>query len=92
MKSCIRSQASCRSKQKPYAFMSVGRIFSSEVPRGDFSKIFLGGTKGGEICLFPLETKKTTLFYEILKIQWGPKAPPALPTPMIALVDLNRKQ
>jgi len=72
--------------------MSVGRIFSSEVPRGDFSKIFLGGTKGGEICLFPLETKKTTLFYEILKIQWGPKAPPALPTPMIALVDLNRKQ
>jgi len=38
-------------------------------PLGHFSKIFLGGGKYGEICFFPLETKKTTFFGEIFKIQ-----------------------
>jgi len=41
--------------------MGVGRIFS----RGAleyFSKNFLWVAKSGEICFFPLETKKTTLF------------------------------
>jgi len=31
-------------------------------PREDFSKIFLREAKIGEICFFPLETKKTTIF------------------------------
>ena len=29
---------------------------------GDFSKIFPGGAGNGEICFFPLKTKKTTFF------------------------------
>jgi len=53
-------------------------------PLGDFSKIFLGGAKSGKICFFLLETKKTTFFADIFKIQ-GSKAPlPPLPTPMHA--------
>jgi len=43
---------------------------------GIFTKIFLGGAKSGEICFFPLETKKTTFFAENFKIQ--------LLTPMFA--------
>ena len=39
--------------------MGVERTFSKGA-LGDFSKIFLGGVKSGEICFFPLETKKTT--------------------------------
>jgi len=50
---------------------------------GDFSKIILGVAKTGKILFFPLETKKTTFFAEIFKIQ-GVKAPlPPLPTPMM---------
>jgi len=53
-------------------------------PLGFFSKIFLGGAKSGNICFFPLETKKTTFFAKIFKIQGGKdlSAPPPLPTPM----------
>jgi len=47
-------------------------------PLGDLSKIFLGGGKSGEICFFLLETKKTTFFAELFKIQ-GTKAPPVPP-------------
>ena len=36
--------------------MGVGRVFSREGPLGDFSKIFLGGAKSGEIWFLPLET------------------------------------
>ena len=50
-------------------FMDVVRIFSKGGSPGNFPKIFLGGTKIGEICFFPLETKKTTLFNHIFKIQ-----------------------
>jgi len=50
--------------------MGVGRIFSREA-HGDFSKIFPGVAKSGEICFFPLETKKTTFFAEIFQIQEG---------------------
>jgi len=50
-------------------FMDVVRIFSKGGSPGNFPKIFLGGTKIGEICFFPLETKKTTLFSYIFKIQ-----------------------
>jgi len=53
-------------------------------PLGDFSKIFLG-VKSGEICFFPLETKKTTFFGKVFKIQGGQGLPalPHLPTPML---------
>ena len=50
-------------------FMRVGRIFSKGGPRGDFFEIFLRGAKSGEICFYPLETKKTTFFGEIFKIK-----------------------
>jgi len=36
---------------------------------GDFSKIFSGGGKSDEICVFALEIKKTTFFAKIFKIQ-----------------------
>jgi len=52
---------------------------------GDFSNIFLGGTKSGEISVFPHETKKQRFFAEIFKIYEGAKAPLSpLPTPMSA--------
>jgi len=41
--------------------MGVGRIPGGGAP-GDFSKIFPGGAKIGEICFFSLKTKKTTFF------------------------------
>jgi len=41
-------------------------------------KFFQGGAKSGEICFFLLETKKTTFFAEIFKVQVGPKSSPAL--------------
>ena len=41
----------------------------------DFSKIFLGWAKSGEICFFPLKTKKTTFFNNNFKIQGASKAP-----------------
>jgi len=48
-------------------YMGVERIFSKGGPTGDF----LGVAKIGKICFFPLETKKTTFFAKISKIQWG---------------------
>jgi len=62
--------------------MGVGRIFSRRPP-GDFSKLFLGRAKSGEICFFPIEAKKTTFFAEIVKIQEGQGPPAPLPTPML---------
>ena len=47
---------------------------------GDFSKLFQGGAKYGEICFFSLETKKTTFFVEIFKIQGEPRPLPASPS------------
>jgi len=55
--------------------MGIRRILSRR-PLGEFSKIFLGVAKSGEICFFPLETKKTTCFAKIFKIQGG--KPPLL--------------
>jgi len=45
-------------------------------PQGDFSINFLGGSKGGEICFFPLETNKTKLFCGNLKNPVGGQSPP----------------
>jgi len=45
--------------------------FVSEGAREDFSNIFLGEGKSGEICFFPLETTKTTFFAKMFKIQGG---------------------
>ena len=56
-------------------------------PLGDFSKIFPGGTKSGEIWFLPLKIEKTTFFVEIFKIQGGAKAP--LPMPMVEPKDMN---
>ena len=48
---------------------------------GYFSKTFLGGDKSGEICFFPLETKKTTFFAAFFQSR-GAKVPlPPLTTP-----------
>ena len=54
--------------------------FFPEGPLRIFPKFFYWG-KSGEICFFPLETKKTTF---LLKIQnaGGPGSPAPLPTPM----------
>ena len=41
--------------------MGVGRIFSRGATR-DFFKIFVGGLKNGEICIFLFKAKKTTIF------------------------------
>ena len=50
--------------------------------QGIFPNVFQRGVKSGEICFFPLETKKTNFFSEIFKTR-GDKAPlPLLPTPM----------
>jgi len=43
--------------------MVVGKILKG--PPADFSKIFPGGAKSGEICFFPLETKEIAFFAEI---------------------------
>jgi len=55
--------------------IGVGRILQRG-PLGDFSKFFAGGAKSGEICFFPLITKKTTFFAKNFKIQ-GAFSPPA---------------
>jgi len=47
--------------------MGIRRGFSRGRGIGNFSKIILGGAKTGEICFFPLETKKITFFAEIFK-------------------------
>jgi len=41
-------------------FTGVGKIFPGGGALRDFSKIFPGGAKSGEICFFPLKIKKTT--------------------------------
>jgi len=41
--------------------MGVGRIFSRGGPLGNFSKIFPGVAKSGEICFLPLEIEKQPL-------------------------------
>ena len=57
-------------------YMGVGRIFQRG-PLGNFSTFFVGGWAKVVKFFFYLETKKTTFFAEIFKIQGG-KAPPAL--------------
>jgi len=54
--------------------MGVGWMFSTGATR-EFSKIFLGRAKSGEICFFSLEIKKTTFFAEIFKIYVGQGQP-----------------
>ena len=68
--------------------MGVGRIFSKEGPLADFSKIFLGEAKSGEICWFPLKTKKINFFVKIFKIQGA--LPPILPTPVVEVTTITR--
>jgi len=53
--------------------MGVARIFAGGGYQGFFQNFFRGGPKVVKI-FFPLETKKTTFFAEILKIKGG-KAP-----------------
>jgi len=48
----------------------VGSIFSRGAIRGFFHN-FSRGAESGEICFCQLETKKTTFFVEIFKIQSG---------------------
>jgi len=54
--------------------MGVGRIFSRGTSRAYFQNFSRGG-KSGEICFFPLKTKKTTFFAEHFKIQERGKPP-----------------
>ena len=63
--------------------MGVGKIFSRRGTRGFFQN-FSRGTKSGEICFFPLKTKKTTFFCYEFQNPIGVKAhlPPPSPTPM----------
>ena len=42
--------------------MGVGRIFCKWGHKRIFPKFFPGGAKSGEICFFPLKTKKITIF------------------------------
>jgi len=55
----------------------ASKAFSRGATRVFFQNISRG-TKSGEICFFPLETKKTTLFVENFKIQEGPWYPASL--------------
>ena len=57
---------------------AIGRFFPGATT-GDFSKIFPGGAKSGEICFLPIETEKTTLFFWNFQNPGGAKAP--LPPP-----------
>ena len=50
-------------------------FFQGGGPLRDFSKIFPGGGRSGEICFFPPQITKTTFFAEIFKIQGGPRPP-----------------
>jgi len=71
--------------------MGVGRIFSRGAP-GDFSKIFPGGAKNGEICFFPLKTEKNTFCCWKFQIQ-GRQAPSPiapLPTPPMLSFSQNK--
>jgi len=56
--------------------MGVGRIFS----RGEGTRVFFQNSSRGAQkwwnCFFPLETRKTTFFDEIFKIQWDFRPPP----------------
>ena len=66
--------------------MSVGRYFQGGGQQRIFLKFFQGGAKSGENFFLPIETKKTTFFAKLFKIQglfpFPPIAP--LPTPTIA--------
>jgi len=63
--------------------MVVGRIFPGGVTTGFFQN-FPGDGKSGEICFFPLKTKKTTFFAKKFKIQGGKSSPaPTLRRPWI---------
>jgi len=69
--------------------MGVGRIFS----RGDtrwFFQNFYRGAKSGEICFFPLETKKTTFFAKMFKIQGGQGPPAHLPSDVHAVQSCRK--
>ena len=70
---CVQAQVFCVSTSR--TTMGVGRIFSTGWPLVDFLKDFLGGAESAEICFFALDTKKTTFFAEIFKIQGG-QGPP----------------
>ena len=67
-------------------FMDVVRIFSKGGSPGNFPKIFLGGTKIGEICFFPLETKKKPCLDTFSKS----RRPYPLPTPMGEFTVITR--
>jgi len=74
-KSINRNQAVDHGRRKNFFPGRATRVFFYNFSRGG---------KSGEICFFPLETKKTTFFAEIFKIQ-GRQGPPLLPirTPML---------
>ena len=58
------------------ATMGVGRIFSRGGTCGFFQNLSMGA-KSGEICFFPLETKKTTFFCWNFQNPRGGQDPPA---------------
>jgi len=43
--------------------MGVGKIFSGGDHLGIFPELFQGGAKSGEICFFPIKTKKKQPFF-----------------------------
>ena len=59
--------------------MGVGKILSRGATKGFFQN-FCRGDQSGEICFFPLETKKTTFFCWIFKFQGEPLAFPDPPS------------
>jgi len=81
----IHRGAVCLTEEKRHwaAMMMMVVITGSEgFPGGGHQGIFpkfFRGTKSGEIWLFPLETKKTTFFVEIFKIQGVAKVPSCHP-------------
>jgi len=67
--------------QLPSVYHNPSCAWASEgfFPGVDFSKIFLRGCKSGQICFFPLETKKTTFFCWNLQHPGGPRPSPSMP-------------
>ena len=49
--------------------MGVGRIFSRGGTGRFFQNISSGGAKSGEMCVFPLEYKKTTFLMKFSKFR-----------------------
>jgi len=62
--------------------MGVERIFFRGAHWGIFPKFFHRGTKSGEICFFPLKTKKITFLLKISKSKGGQGPLPPFPTHM----------